>query len=59
MKCTACDRLLTTQEATRKFKGSGEYVDLCNKCLSTIDDQVSYTEGNVSDEDDFEGDIYE
>lgn len=59
MRCECCNKLLTTQEATRKFKSSGEFVDMCNQCLSTIDDQVSYTEGNVSDEDDFEGDVYE
>lgn len=56
MKCYCCNNTLTTQEATRKFKTSGEYVDMCNKCLSTIDDEVSYTEGNTEDEEDDNGD---
>lgn len=51
MKCSCCDVILTTQEATRKFKDSGDFVDMCNKCLSTIDDVVSYTEGNTDNED--------
>ena len=51
MRCECCNVLLTTQESTRKFKTSGEYVDMCNKCLHTIDDEVSYTEGNTEDED--------
>lgn len=55
MRCDCCGVILTTQESTRKFKGSGEYVDMCNKCLSTIDDQVEYTDGNV-DEDEQEYD---
>ena len=55
MRCDCCGVILTTQEATRKFKGSGTYVDMCNKCLDTIDDQVDYTDGNV-DEDEQEYD---
>jgi len=50
MKCQACDVILTTQEATRRFEESGEFVDLCNKCLSTIDGDVSYTDGNTAED---------
>lgn len=50
MVCYCCGTMLSSQESTRKFKGSGEYVDMCNKCLSTIDDQVAYTEGNKEDD---------
>lgn len=52
MRCSACNVILTTQESTRKFKVSGDYVDMCNKCLHTIDDDVDYTEGNSDDNDD-------
>lgn len=51
MRCQACNVVLTTQEATRRFEESGEFVDLCNKCLSTIDGDVSYTDGNTSEDE--------
>jgi hypothetical protein len=51
MRCSACNVILTTQESTRKFKVSGDYVDMCNKCLHTIDDDVDYTEGNYDEDD--------
>jgi hypothetical protein len=53
MRCSACNVILTTQESTRKFKVSGDYVDMCNKCLHTIDEDVQYSEGN-NDNDTFE-----
>lgn len=51
MRCQACNVILTTQEATRKFKESGDFVDLCNKCLSTIDEDVNYSDGNHEEDD--------
>ena len=36
MRCTCCDRLLNDFESTRKSKTTGEYLDICNKCFSTI-----------------------
>lgn len=54
MKCSCCDVILTTQEATRRFKGSGEFVDMCGKCLATIDGEVSYTKGNTEEDDEYE-----
>ena len=32
MKCKACDVALSDQESTRKYTGTDEYADLCNKC---------------------------
>ena len=52
MRCSCCNVILTTQESTRKFKVSGDYVDMCNKCLNTIDDDVQYTEGSHEEETD-------
>lgn len=43
MRCKACDRNLSIFEATRKMdaeKGTGEYPDLCNKCLNTIREDI-------------------
>jgi hypothetical protein len=51
MRCQACNVILNTQESTRRFKGSGEFVDLCNKCLGTINDDVQTTDGNCEEDD--------
>lgn len=51
MRCYCCNALLTPQESTRKFKGSGEYTDMCTPCLKTIDDSVEYTKGNIIKEE--------
>ena len=53
MKCSCCDKILSSQEATRRFKESNSFVDMCNKCLDTISDDVETTEG-FTGEDDFE-----
>jgi exonuclease VII small subunit len=51
MKCSCCDVILTTQESVRKFRNSGEYVDMCNKCLSTISDDVQVVDGEAEDDE--------
>ena len=58
MRCVACNVILTPTESVRRFEGSGEFVDLCNKCLETISDDVATIEGTVEEgdeetEDDF------
>ena len=40
MRCTACDKVLTDYEATRKSAESLEYLDLCNECYSYIAEDV-------------------
>ena len=52
MKCSCCDVILTTAESVRKFKNSGNYVDMCNKCLATISDDVATVDGVASEEED-------
>ena len=37
MRCLSCDRELSDFEATRKLGETGEFLDLCNKCLSASD----------------------
>jgi len=41
MRCRACDKNLSDFESTRKHHESGEFVDLCNKCYSTIQSDVN------------------
>lgn len=49
MRCYCCNKILTTQEATRKFS-SGEFTDMCNPCLNTIQDDVN-TEDSLYDKE--------
>ncbi len=45
MKCLACDRILNDFEATRRYQGSGEFIDLCNKCFhSGVSDDLNFSE---------------
>lgn len=36
MRCIACDKDLNDFESTRKSKETGEFLDLCNHCYSSI-----------------------
>lgn len=56
MRCTCCNTLLTPRQATRRFKGSGTFVDMCDTCLSTISDSVEVVESNLPDDDNEEFD---
>ena len=40
MRCTCCNVVLNDFEATRKNKNTGEYLDMCNKCTSYVDDAI-------------------
>ena len=40
MRCIACDKLLSEFECTRRSIQTGEFMDLCNKCYSNIEDDV-------------------
>jgi|TARA_R110002153_G_scaffold87801_4_gene216776 NAD-dependent SIR2 family protein deacetylase len=44
MRCIACDKLLSDYESTRKSEATGEFVDLCNYCYSTISKDIIVTE---------------
>lgn len=43
MRCVCCDRPLNDFETTRKYKSTGDYADLCNKCVTEIGSDVEYT----------------
>lgn len=40
MRCRACNRPLTDFESTRRTADRSDYLDMCNRCLSTILDDV-------------------
>lgn len=41
MRCTCCNRLLNDFESTRKSKVTGEYLDMCNKCYGTVQQDLA------------------
>lgn len=46
MRCLSCNKILNDYESTRKSTVTGDYIDLCNHCYSTIKDQI-YTKERV------------
>jgi hypothetical protein len=40
MRCYCCDKILSDFESTRKSVNTGEYLDMCNKCYSTIKEEL-------------------
>jgi hypothetical protein len=64
MRCQCCDKNLNDYESTRKSVSTGEYLDMCNKCYSTISDdllsEVRYDLYDGNEEDEYtEGDYDE
>ncbi len=54
MRCFSCNAALSTQESVRRFKESNTFVDLCNKCLATIDSSIETVDSDNLGEDDEE-----
>lgn len=57
MRCYCCGNILTTQESVRRFRDSGTYTEMCNKCLSTITDDsdaLATIDGLAEDEELFD-----
>lgn len=44
MRCKACDVLLAEHELKRKGTFTGEYMDLCDHCYETIQDDMDVGE---------------
>jgi len=40
MKCLSCDVPLNDRESTRKYKNTGEFLDLCDNCFFDVADQI-------------------
>lgn len=51
MRCYCCNKILSSQEATRRFQESQSFVDMCNECLNTISDEVDVTDGYSGEDD--------
>lgn len=50
MRCKACDALLKDHEMSRVGLFSGEFIDLCDNCYSTIADDILTEEELFSDD---------
>lgn len=62
MRCVCCNKNLSDKESTRKAVNTGEYLDMCDGCFSTVADEFPYIEGHghtshQEDLDDFEDDV--
>jgi len=42
MRCRACNVILTDQEAVKKDKQTGEFLDMCLGCLYGVEDSDDY-----------------
>jgi hypothetical protein len=40
MRCLSCDCNLNDFESTRKSAVTGDYIDLCNRCFSTVSESM-------------------
>lgn len=60
MRCQCCNKNLSDRESTRKGVNTGEYLDMCDNCFSTVADEFPYIEGHgkgpSGKEEDFEDD---
>lgn len=57
MRCLSCDRRLNDRESVRKYSSNNSFVDLCDRCFSTVSDDIpDIEEGDFPTEfDDDEG----
>lgn len=51
MRCKACDENLSNEEATRKSPNTGDYIDMCNRCLGTVVEFLPYEVVDLYPED--------
>ncbi len=54
-RCYACNVVLKPVELVRRFKDSGNFTDMCTKCLKDVN--VETVEGRAYKEEDTEIDI--
>ena len=59
MRCLSCNSNLSDFESTRKSKITGDYIDLCSDCYSTIADTLLEIEENLDPEEDLEDESLE
>lgn len=51
MRCLACDKRLNNRESTRRYSSSGGFIDLCDRCFSTVAEDIpDVEEGEVGED---------
>lgn len=52
MRCLSCNEVLSDFEATRKSVNTNQFIDLCNRCYHTVDDDIlSLERGDLEHEE--------
>ena len=44
MRCLSCNAPLTDYEATRRGANTNQFIDLCNRCFSTVAEDIDTIE---------------
>jgi hypothetical protein len=58
MRCVACNKALNDYESTRKSATTGEYLDLCNGCFHSVDQDIeAIARADLLDEESFDDDV--
>lgn len=59
MRCLSCDARLTDFEATRRGLNTDEFIDLCNRCYSSIkEDVLTVDRSDLEEEDGIDNDSH-
>lgn len=56
MRCKACNVNLNDLESTRRYGGSGDFVDLCNRCHKWLPEDVNTVNNPEHEELEFDVD---
>ena len=49
MRCISCDCNLSDRESTRQHLVTGEYLDLCDDCLSDVEEVIAIPHSDRTD----------
>ncbi len=52
MRCLSCNCQLNDHESTRKYAGSLNFIDLCDRCFSHVESDIDAVDGNPPDKND-------
>jgi hypothetical protein len=44
MRCVCCNSLLSDFEATRRCASTGDFLDMCNECFHTVQEDIDVYE---------------
>ena len=59
MRCLSCNCILSSKEATRRGVNSNNFLDLCDRCYSSISDTIEVYDNPLYANDDETSEINE